>query len=816
VTNTAAGIRYELTNWSVNGTANPAWTATPQAVPVPTANTTYTANYRTLFEVKVVVNGSCTVSPTPGFYPANTQLPVVITPATGPTASWAFNGGSLTVVSGGRIPLLSPGTLTVNCSASTGVPISVVTNPASINATVGIDTVGSGPNTYNTSLPAGGTQTLTAQDPVIHAGTLYRFDNWSPAGPQITVPATGPAVYTANYRLRGYVVTLTGCGATIGPLSLAVQTNPLVFAPNVDLQIFPNPPAGQTFTSFTITMGGTTTTQTTNPGRITLTGPATIVVNCGTPTTVPVTVLTNPANIGATVGLAGLNPGAGSNLNQYSTNAVPGSTGTATAAPLQLFNGTNTTRWDFKNWTGAGVVAPGTSNPQPVAIQPNGSTFVANYDTFFKVDVVNNGCASVSPVAGFYPAGSSVTVTVVAGGSNQVSIITFGLPSGGGAALSPIQNNSVMVVDSYKVLTANCGATPTGAVTVNTNPANLGVTVGVTGSGSAPNFFTAANLPAGPVAVTVNTLGPVVTPQGVQYELEFWRQGNNTLGSTLSQPGTVTAGVTTTYTAQYRITGNRVTIVNNGCASVGTTPAVPANGIWPVNTNMTGLSATPPAGGTLTNVVAAVFDPSSGQTVNLTFNTLPISNPLPINTPWTITFNCAAATTVGVTVNTAPANLGATVGIGAASGVNTVSASLPAGSAQTLTASATALVASTGLGYRFNNWTPAGPAVTLPASGSVTYTANYAVACFLVLTEVQPAGSGTITLSPASLANLPPNCYPNGTAITATIVPAAGRLAGTIQPGAAGTGGLSPYSFTITGPTLLVGTTTAAPPRPRA
>jgi hypothetical protein len=811
VTNTAAGIRYEFTNWSVNGTANPAWTATPQAVPVPTANTTYTANYRTLFEVKVVVNGTCTVSPTPGFYPARTQLPVVITPATGPTATWAFDGGSLTVVSGGRIPLLSPGTLTVNCSASTGVPISVITNPASIGAMVGIDTVGSSPNTYNTSLPAGGMQTLTAQDPVISAGTLYRFDNWSPTGPQITVPSTGPAVFTANYRLRGYAVTLTGCGATIGPLSLAVQTNPLFFAPNAELQIFPNPPAGQTFTSFTITMGGTTTTQTTNPGRITLTGPATIVANCGTPTTAPVTVLTNPANIGATMGLAGVNPGAGSSLNQYSTNAVPGATGTVNAAPVQIFNSANTTRWDFKNWTGAGVVAPGTNNPQPVTIQPNGSTFVANYDTFYKVDVVNNGCASVSPVAGFYPAGSNVTVTVVAGGSNQVSSITFGPPAGGGAAPSPIQNNSVMPVNSYTILTANCGATPTGTVTVNTNPANLGVVVGVTGSGAAPNSFTAANLPAGPVTVTVDMLGPIVTPQGQQYQLQRWRQvGGGTLGSAAAQPATVVAGVTTTYTADYTVTGNRVTLLNNGCTAVGTTPTVPANGIWPVSTALTGLTATPPTGGTLTNVTVTVLDPATGQTLTVPLG-FPLPSPQTIGMPWTITFNCAAATTIGVTVNTNPVAIGATVGIGAASGVNSVSATLPAGSAQTLTASATALVASTGLGYRFNNWTPAGPAVTLPASGSVTYTANYAVACFLVLTEVQPAGSGTITLSPASPANLPPNCYPNGSAITATIVPAAGRLAGTIQPGAAGLGGLSPYSFTITGPTLLVGTTTAAP-----
>lgn len=814
VTNVAAGIRYELqtTNtWSVNGTPNPNYSTSPQPVPVPTVDTTYTANYRTLFEVKVVINGTCTVQPTPGFYPSGLQLPVTITPATGATATWAFTGGSLSVVSGGRIPVLSPGTLTVNCTSNTTQPVLVNTNPANIGARVGIAGQDN-PDTYSTTLPVNSNQTLTAQDPVVSAGTVYRFDSWSPNGPNVTIPPSGTATYTANYRIAGYVVTITGCASTVGPTSLAILTNPLAFPTNANLNLTANPPAGQTFTNFAITMGGSTTTRTTNPTSLTLTGPATIVATCGAPNTVPLTVVTNPASLPVVLTVGGITPGSGfGNNGLYQANAVPSAAGTVTAFPVQVFNSTNTTRWDFKNWSGPGIVAPGTSpNLQAFAVQPTATNLVANYDTFYKVDVVNNGCASVVPVPGFYPAGSTLTVTVTPGNNNQLGSLNFGTPQGG-ATLAPINNNSTVTIDAYKVVEATCGATPTGAVSVTANPPDAGATVGV-GAGSAPNNFTAFGLPAGPVTLTA-TPGPFVNAQGLRYELQRWRQGNTLLGNAGTQAGTVVAGVTTAYIVDYRLTGIRVTLINNGCTSVGTTPALPADGILTPNSAITALTATLPPGGAFTNAVITYTAIPSGQTFSTTTTSLSLNPPITVNTPVAITFNCAAATTVGVTVNTNPAALGATVGIGAASGVNTVTANLPAGSAQTLSAPTTALVTSTGLGYRLNNWTPAGPAVTLPATGSVTYTANYAVACSLILTEVNPAGTGTITLSPASPANLPTNCYPNGTAITATLTPAAGRIATGFQPHTGGSGQSGPgaYTFILIGPTLLTGTTTVAP-----
>lgn len=161
------------------------------------------------------------------------------------------------------------------------------------------------------------------------------------------------------------------------------------------------------------------------------------------------------------------------------------------------------------------------------------------------------------------------------------------------------------------------------------------------------------------------------------------------------------ANTTTTYTAQYQVNGYRVTLVNNGCAAVGTAPALPADGYVNTGTQITGLSATPSAGGTFSNAAIVYVDPSAGTSFTSTVNSLPLVNPISVTLPVTITITCAAAATVNVNLNSVPANIGATLGFGAAAGTNTVSASLPASSVQTLSAAANVFSTATGVGYQF-------------------------------------------------------------------------------------------------------------------
>jgi hypothetical protein len=595
---------------------------------------------------------------------------------------------------------------------------------------------------------------------------------------------------------------------------LRLLQNPLAFPPDANLTLTANPPTGQTFTNFVVTIGGVSTTITTSPVIVKLTGPATVVTTCSTPTRFPLIVTTSPANIGVVVGVQGLPSGNGSNTDTFNTTAAAGDTGSATASPAQKFDLNATTRWDLKSFTMNGALNLGLVSPAGFTMPSRSATIVAAYDTFYKIDVVNNGCATVSPAAGFYPAGSTVTVSVTAGAGNQVSSVTFAMPiGGGGAAAAPIANNSTMPVDTPKILTANCGATPTGVVVVNTNPANLNVAVGLQNVGSQPNVYTSGALAAGNVTLTANPVGPFVSSLGVRYQLQNWRQGTTVLGPGPTQVAPVVVGTTTTYTAHYEAIGNRVTIVNNGCATTTVTPPLPADGILP-SSSLINLGATPPAGGTFTNVSLAITDPFTGNVQNVgPLTTLPFLNPIGLTGPTVITFTCAAATNVGVTVNTSPANLGAAVGVGTATAPNTYSASLPANSPQTLTAPAT-VVTPGGEGYQFTGWTPSGPGVTLPGTGTATYTANYRLACYMITTQVQPAGTGTVTLSPASLAGFPTGCYPNGAAVTATLTPAAGRIFGQWLPWTMGMGqgGGGPYGFTVTGPGLLTGTTVAASP----
>ena len=650
VTAPGGTTRYVLRTinaWSVNSVANPTYISSPQTVPVPTADTIYTANYNTQHEVKVVVNGTCAVTPQTGFYNANLQLPVTITPAAGATATWTFTGGSQNLVSGQSLPVVSPGTLTVQCS----------------------------------------------------------------------------------------------------------------------------------------------------------------------PNQLPLRIITSPANIGVVVGFQGLPAGNGTNTNSFSTTAAAGDTGSATATPAQQFDVPATTRWDLKGFTMNGLLNLGPVSPAGFTMPALSATIVAAYDTFYKVDVVNNGCATVNPVAGFYPAGSTLTVSVSASGTNQVGSILFSGPPAPGTAPSPIANNSTVLVDSPKILTATCGPAPTGVVIVNTNPPGIGVTVGLQNVGSQQNSYTSGPLVAGNVTLTATPVGPFVSPLGVRYQLEAWRLGSNILGPGPTQVAPVVIGATTTYTAFYQAIGNRVTVVNNGCATTAINPPLPADGILP-STSTINLSATPPAGGTFTSVSLAITDPATGsvQTVG-PLTTVPFLNPIGLPGPTVITFTCAAPTTVGVTVNTSPANLGAAVGVGAATAPNTYTATLPAVSAQTLTAPAV-VVTPAGIGYRLTGWTPAGPGVTLPATGAVTYTANYTLACYMITAQVQPAGTGTVTLSPAGLPDFPAGCYASGTQVTATLTPASGRIAGIWLAWAGGPGQTTgtPYTFSVIGAGQLIATTGSAAP----
>lgn len=488
----------------------------------------------------------------------------------------------------------SAGTCPGNGGGTTpqGTTVQLDTVPAGLNLTYG--TIGSlttqaalitipitTPPTISPAILA------TAPSPQVKNGTQYTWVNWTgPGGATISAPGHQISTigvgktetYTANYQVSGYVVDVSGCNASAGPLSQATGTNPLVFPVGTTIQITASPAGGTAFQRFTVTRNGVTSDSTTNPLTLTVNGPITAVANCGASTTVN----TSPANLGATVGVNGSTA-----LNTYTTAATPA---TVSVTPTTITAGT--TQYRFKNsWSFNGTPNPAwTSAAQTVG----GATgvYTANFDTYYQVSATTTGGCTVRPAAGFYPAGSTQTVTVTAPTGLALSSISWN--TAGGA--QPLTNGGGFTVNSAGTLAVTCGLNP--VITVNTNPAAIGATVGINTLGTALNQYSSA-VPAGPHTLTANS--PVDTPT-IRYKFNNWRQGSTVLGTLLNAQPVTVSGVAT-YTAHYDVQAYKFTIVNNGCQAAGATTGLPADGYVNAGAAVSGFFATPFSGQVFKNVV---------------------------------------------------------------------------------------------------------------------------------------------------------------------------------------------------------------------
>ncbi len=518
----------------------------------------------------------------------------------------------------------------------------------------------------------------------------------------------------------------------------------------------------------------------------------------------PVKVDTNLNPVqGITVGITTLPP-TNTATDVYQNANVPPGTQTVSAQPdKEIDNANPNIQWTFVNWSFNGTPNPAWTNAaaQPVPVSAPGGTYTANYEAWGKLTVVVNGSCVPNLTTGFYPMNPGPIVTVPGPGT---PVITYLGPTlGGGTAPSPesVQNGTrVNTLFPGGTLTVNCGTTV--VVGVNTNPPAMGALVGVVGQGlPATNFYMNQNVPNGPHKVSTSPTTILNNAQDTEYRFNHWRINGVPDPNSAGKPVYDVVIPTTSpnlYTAAYDV-WYKFTVNMTGPCNVNQSTA-----FFKDNTSF-GFAVFVANSGSITSLTRT----SNGITTNLPTGNATAHNIL-MNGPVVINAVCAGPA-VGVTVNTNPANLGATVGIGGGTGPNSYTATLPPGSSQTLTAPAT-IVSPGGIGYRFNNWTPQGASVTLPGSGPVTYTANYTVACYMIAATVSPANTGTVSLSPQGLPDFPAGCYPQGTAVTATLTPVAGRTGNGWLPfnGGSGQGGPGPLTFTVVQPALLTATTTAA------
>lgn len=323
-----AGTEYRFRSWSVNDTAEAAWTSLSQTVPPRAASATYTANYDTFFRLTVNVVGNCAVSPASGFYRSGSQLPVSVTLPSGSTFSATHN--SQNVANGALLTISVPGTLDVNCRGGL-IPVTVSISPASGGLTVIADGVPvTAPQTF--SWIAGAARTLSVPTPIqVVNGVQYTFRRWRHAAagtivgstPVVQITPSAAAEYVAEFDRTGLSVQLnhpTGC--QIDPFPALPASG--FYAPGTRVAFNLVASAGYAAVSLTISGGEVPVTQTGTSIDYLIQTPIVVAAQCRiveaarnvtvTFASVPSTVFTNlritfqPAGGGPSFQTRGFNP----------------------------------------------------------------------------------------------------------------------------------------------------------------------------------------------------------------------------------------------------------------------------------------------------------------------------------------------------------------------------------------------------------------------------------------------------------------------------------------------------------------------------
>ena len=333
--------------------------------------------------------------------------------------------------------------------------------------------------------------------------------------------------------------------------------------------------------------------------------------------------------------------------------------------------------------------------------------------------------------------------------------------------------------------------------TVTTVPANLQVTID--GGSPVTTPQTVSWVPA-----TSHTLGapsPQLNAAGdTQYTLSVATPWTATAGAIASSGSVASAPATSsTYTATFN-TAYQVTLVLNGCTVS--------------QTNVPGLGAGSPvfvAAGAPVGVTVSPTSPNVFQSIAAvpSTNATVASDGISISSltaPVAITATCAPPQNVTLTVATNPTGLMALIGTSGSYAAAPITQQVPQNQTETISVTTPQFVASAGTGYSFTGWSTGGstPTTTVQPASNFTATANFAVACYTLTINVQPAAGGITTVNAmGGLSGLPANCYAPGTVVTLNALPAAGYIFQGWTGGAVPTGTGNGANVTINGPTTV-------------
>jgi len=477
---------------------------------------------------------------------------------------------------------------------------------------------------------------------------------------------------------------------------------------------------------------------------------------------------TNPANIGATVGVSGDSSG----LDNYATTIAPSAVSTA---PSTLTAPGGNIEYRFRDWTLNGQVVPEwTSTVQSVPLPTNASSYLANYDTYHRLTVTVAGNCRVTPLPGFYLAGSTLPVNIILPTGWVVNSATF---AAGNGFPSPLNSSgAVVTLTAPSTLDVVCRNSTVFAITVGTFPANVGLQVIADGNlvSNAQNFSW-PTIPPRILAVPSQIQVVGLT----QYTFRRWRNAatNVTLAAAPLSQVIVLPLAPTSYVADFEPTGFQVLVRQPTGCTIDLSPVTGSSGYYSPGSRLT------------VNLIA-----SAGYTPGMvTVQPLSASNattrPAPadvfLDGPVTISAECIARTaTLRFTSAPVPADvaisfiLPANAQVRRAQGLGLATLTVAPGIV-TLSAAPFTSAGTDGAIRRFVDITPGNLSngVNFPApSMNTAYTANYEVQCYYVTIGQQPAtaGSFSLTLLAGEQPYLTENCYVPGSVLRVEAFPRPG------------------------------------------
>ncbi|HLJ46993.1 MAG TPA: hypothetical protein VKU01_13340 [Bryobacteraceae bacterium] len=503
----ATGTQYLFTAWN-DGTS-----AATDAVVVGTAAVTYTAEFKTQYQLTTAASpvGAGTVTPASGFFDAGSMVNLSATPGNGfQFTSWT---GPVTSPNNAATVISMTGPVTATANFVAVASITIQTMPAGLQFTVDNLAPQTAPQTL--SLTAGSHIIAVLATQPGTTGTQYVFTGWNDGGTAShSITVSTAASFTATFKTQ-YQLTITASPAadgTVTPSSGFVDAGTVV-------SVSATANGGFQFIDWSGAVASSSSASTT----VTMSGPQSLTANFAA--LAGVTIQTNPPGLQFTVDSG--NP----QTAPQTLNLQPGSH-TVSVAPTQA--GTAGTQYVFTNWNDGGTASHSfTVGTAPLALT---ATFKTQFQLTTAASPMPGG--AVTPASGFVDANSVVNLTATANSGFQFANWT-------GPVAAVNSGTTTVTMSGPQAVTANF--VPTAPITIQTNPTGLQFTVDGGAPQTAPQVLT---LTAGSHTITVAT---TQTPAaGTQDLFTGWSDGGAATHSITVSAAAAT--YTATFRTQYQLT----------------------------------------------------------------------------------------------------------------------------------------------------------------------------------------------------------------------------------------------------------------------